>query len=216
MSGSGRPSKSPPHMPSSTTASPTKSGKGAASGTELRVAQDESSGAAESLGYVGLQPPRPNSTSYQQQAASIVSSTVSSVSAAVGHLSRQPTFESALASGTAFFHDAAAAAAAAAATTTTAAAADGWDDSSCDSLLHQKLYESNVGLNDRLESLLTTESLDKVPVHLRNKCMKSLNTTQFHLQESVLAMQESNQNSDKLIQAMDQVTATAQTIKFPV
>ena len=145
-----------------------------------------------------------------------MSSTVNSVSAAVGHLSRQSTgLESAAvalasgAAGAAFFQvdDNPSAAAA-------AAGSQVQPPTEVDSLLHQKLLESNIALSNHFETIMA-DGLGRVPVQLRSS-MKSLNTTQNNLQETVSALQESSQTLDKLINALDGLVATSKETKFPV
>jgi len=191
----------------SSPASPTKSAKSSSTAsTPTKTMSEAAAAGGRDEGRSGSTR-WPKTSSYQKQAASLMSSTVSSVSAAVGHLSRQPTLESAWASGRAFLDDAAAAA--------TAGPDDySLDGGEVDSLLHQKLYESNLVLCSHFENVVT-ESLDKVPLQLRSN-MRTLNATQINLQETVLALQESSQNSDKILVALDELTATTDNIKFPV
>ena len=143
-----------------------------------------------------------------------MSSTVNSVSAAVGHLSRQSTgLESAAvalasgAAGAAFFQvdDNPSAAA--------AAGSQVQPPAEMDSLLHQKLLESNIALSNHFETIMA-DGLGQVPVQLRSS-MKSLNTTQKNLHETVSALQESSQTLDKLTNALDGLVATSNETKFP-
>ena len=58
------------------------------------------------------------------------------------------------------------------------------------------------------------DGLDKVPVKL-NKSMKTLDTTQAHLQETVLALQDVSQNSANLVESLSELTNTANAVRFP-
>ena len=83
-----------------------------------------------------------------------------------------------------------------------------------ESLLHQKLFESNTRLCHTLESAVL-DGLDRVPNGLQ-RSMKTLDSTQADLQNTVILLQEARKNSENLVKSLDELDQTASEIKFPV
>lgn len=81
------------------------------------------------------------------------------------------------------------------------------------SLLHEKLFENNIALRKDLERLVV-QNCGNLPSKVQH-LLQSLSKTQVYFQECVISMQQAKHASNELMISMDEMRKTAESAQFP-
>ena len=144
-----------------------------------------------------IRTPTTSSSSYQQQAASLVSSMTSAVGQRLASLPRQSTIDQAVS----FFQNGA--------NKQDGSVEDGEERSR--GILHDKLMESNLELRKHIEGVVAG-SYSQIPDQLQNM-MTNYNGIQNSLQGSVVSLQQASKDTDSIIAGLQKLSET--NVKFP-
>lgn len=160
-----------------------------------------------------------NAWRIQENAASIMNHTVSSVTAAFGKqiesLSRQSTFDHYDFSAKQetpinIMSDAKVADLNANPGSKSAASVPLQNKSS---ILHDKLYEKNITLRKEIDALVN-DSCGSVATKLQD-LLTDLSKTQLYFQESVISIQQAKANSNDILLCLDNIGETSKSSRFP-